>query len=136
MKKNGLLKVGSIAYMVCFFTGGWFLSTYLEDTPIKEGIEDKITSVMPNIPTWWDEGNFFDVTKECIIPHWVGFAGLLGILAFTAFLIFRWKKIWKRKFMNLIHKPKAACICKECGHAIKSEQQGEICRTCDWYKQV
>jgi hypothetical protein len=135
MKKNGFLKVGSIAYMVCFFTGGWVLSTYLEDTPIKEGIEDKVTSVMPNIPIWWDEGNFFDVTKECIIPNWVGLTGLLGILIFIAFLIWKWKKVWKKKFMHLVKEPKFSCVCKDCGHAIKSEQQGDICRTCDWYKQ-
>ncbi len=136
MKRNNFLKIGSIAYMVCFFVGGFLLSAYLEDTPIKEGIEDKVTSYMPNIPMWWDEGNFFDVTKECIIPNWVGGTGLIVILALIAFLVFKWKKIWKKKFMHLISAPEPSCICKECGHAIKSENQGEICRTCEWYKQV
>ncbi len=116
--------------------GSILLGGFLEDLiPIKEGIEDKITNFMPNIPAWYDNGNFFDVTKETIIPHWIGLIGLFGIITLTAFLIWKWKKVWKWKFMHLIKEPKFSCICKECGQAIKSEEQGEICRTCDWYKQ-
>ena len=133
--KSRKLKIGSIAYMVIAFTGGYILSICLEDVPIKQEIEEKVTHLMPNIPIWWDNGNFFDITKDCIIPNSVGWTGILVIIAITAFLIFKWKNIWKKKFLDIISRPKIACICKECGHAIKSEQQGEICRTCDWYKQ-
>ena len=108
----------------------------LEDlTPLKKGVEDKINTVLPNIPIWWDNGNFFDVSKDCIIPNWVGWVGLMGILTLTAFLVWKWKKVWKRQFMYLISKPKVYCICKECGTGIKSELQGDVCRTCEWYKK-
>ncbi len=126
---GGILGVSSLV-------GSALLGGFLEDLiPIKEGIEDKITSFMPNIPIWWDNGNFFDITKETIISSYVGWTGLIVILALIALLIWKWKKVWRKKFIHLVKEPKFSCICKECGHAIRREEQGEICRTCDWYKQ-
>ena len=94
MKRNKPWKV--FFYTSCGFIGGALLSIHLwGDDPIKQKIEEKVTHLMPNIPIWYDNGTFFDITKECVIDNWVGWTGIAGMLAILFVVIFKWNHIKK-----------------------------------------
>jgi hypothetical protein len=109
------------------------LDYYVESQKLleQEDFGNTVIEFIPQIAFWWDK--FLANQSEALFIRFCG-AGMLVVIAFIA--VFKWGGFWKKFTSWIIKEPEYFCICKECGHAIPKGDKGDICRTCDWYKQV